>query len=205
MKLISLVIMTLLVWGCREKQVNNSTSEPQQKIKPAPQLSVTQIGELRFRKSYAGHQDMTDKQFRKLEKSNPKYYYGSEPDSISLDRFRALGYLNKNYELLTKKIDSFKIFNVERPDTTFNLADNLNNKISCQIKKADSPFMYDLVVADNVQRTLFKVNYKFILPGLRFRTADIAPGGLEEVILLDEYYIINGDNYDFFIYEITYK
>ena len=199
MKLLSLVFMMLIISGSKEKQATKPVSQNEQHRIPASarKLSIEQVGELRFRKSY----NMTDKEHR------PTYYDydGLNAGSPLLKRFKALGYLNNKYELLTKKLTSFKLFNIEKPDTTFHLADNLNNEISCQIKKADSVYTYDLFVADSAQRILQKIDNKFILPGLQFSTLDIVPGGFKEVILLDAYYIIKGDNYDFFIYEIKYN
>lgn len=206
MKLSSLVFIMLLICGCKEKQVVKPPTENEQlpTANLPKQLSIKRIGELRFRKSYADHQYMTDKEYQKLLKSNPTYYYGAEPDSLLLNRFKALGYLNNNYELLPEKLESFELFNIEKPDTAFHLTDELNKKISCQIKKADSLYQYDLFAIDSSKRVVFKINNKFILPGLQLRTLDIITGGFEEVILLDAYYIINGDNFDFFIYEIKY-
>jgi hypothetical protein len=195
MKSFSFVLITLLICGCKQKQMNKEYPQNEQytKVDSSKKLSVERIGELRFRKSYA------------LDETIPSYCYDENADSLLLKRFKALGYLNNDYDLLEKKLSSFKLFNFEKPDTTFNLIDDLNKKISCQIKKSDSSFIYDLSVADSVQKVVNRINNKFILPGLQFRTANMIPGGFEEVILLDAYYIINGDNFDFFIYEIKYN
>jgi hypothetical protein len=193
MKLLSLVFITLLICGCKKKQVNKLAKDQQSKANLPRKLSVDKIGELRFRKSYA------------LNETIPSYYYAQNADSLLLKRFKALGYLNNNYHILTKKLTTFNLFDIEKPDTAFALTDDLNNKISCQIKKTDSSYMYDLLVFGNAEGILIHVKNKFILPGLQFSTVDIIPGGFKEIILLDEYYIINGDNFDFFIYEIKYN
>jgi len=194
MRVLSILCTVIILHSCSE---GNKKNPVEQRISTQTinikKLTIQPIGELRFRKSYAAHQTI------------PSYYYAEKADSFLLKRFRTLGYLNNNYDLLTKKLRTFKLFNVEKPDTIFNLTDNLNNKISCQIKKADSVYQYDLFIKDSSQNALHKVSNKFILPGLQFKVFDIIQGGFEEVILLDAYYIINGDNFDFFIYEIKYN
>jgi hypothetical protein len=207
MRLPSLLLMILLISGCKEKQTVTPVSENEQlpKANSPKQLDVEKVGELRFRKSYAGHENMTDKEYGELRKSNPEYYYASSPDSFLLKRFNALGYLNDDYDLQSEKLNSFKLFDVEKPDTTFYLIDDLDEKVSCQIKKADSSYMFNLFIAGNAQGVLLKIKNKFILPGLQLKTLDVIAGGFEEIILLDAYYIINGDNFDFFIYEIKYN
>ena len=153
-----------------------------------------------FRRSYgaAQYMDLTEAQFDSLEKDTPLCMDDRDSLGKKLEKF---GFVKGN-ELL---LDKFKY------DTTseFQLKDQTDHTI--QVK------FYPLVLerpGSKVKLSVFDNSDSAVLnlvDSLRYETMqdfkyavlDIIPGGFPEIVLLNQWYIANGDNFEFFILEIT--
>lgn len=82
-----------------------------------------------------------------------------------------------------------------------------NKKISCQIARpinSSKNDLYNLFAVIENKRSEIEIegNYGMLNEDIKYLLLDIIPGGYKEVIVLNEYYIMNGDNSDLYIYEI---
>lgn len=190
--------MAAFLYSCNEKdaeKMNENNIQPSSKKK----IEIRLIGEVCTRKSYAGiqfreNQKEIDTFLKKQYASNPTI--GCQPDSISkylVSQFEKLD-LIKNGELLLK---NFKKQTDEK--TTF--TDSSGRKVSLlfYINELTGRYNFrllssmDSVDIDTGGTNMQDLDYAFI---------DVIPGGNKELVYLDDYYIMNGDNFDFKVYEI---
>jgi len=107
---------------------------------------------------------------------------------------------DKNFGLIRSK---FK----ENGSLEFQLIDSFGRKLKCAIQRpidSTKSDRFTLAVPDLKNKKLIEVG-SFFIPGtsdLRYLLMDFKPGGFKEIIVLHEYYIMNGDNSDIYIYEI---
>lgn len=178
----------------------NPTKQRQSVISPSAavnkNISIEQVGELRSRRSFASIQFMDDsleieQYIQKQEKANPTFSYPT--DSSLLKRFEALGFA-KESELLLSEFQFDTISHFHLKEATGKIID----------------VMFDHVLRRTGEHKL-TVSYKndsvrMNIPGhmqaLQYTLLDVVPGGNRELVLLDEYYIMNGYNFDFYVYEI---
>lgn len=193
-----MIIMAVFLFSCDDR---NEKEKKVSSIKPVtkPKIEVRLIGEIRTRKSYAIIQSMDnnksiDSFLSKRRADNPTLGY--QPDSVSqylLTQFQKLG-LIKNDELILK---NFKKQTAEK--TTY--TDSSGREISLQfyINQLTGHYNFKLSSAtDSVDIDTGGTN----LQDLDYAFMDIIPGGSKELVYLNDYYIMNGDNFDFMIYEI---
>ncbi len=190
--------MAAFLYSCNEKdaeKMNENNIQPSSKKK----IEIRLIGEVCTRKSYAGiqfreNQKEINAYLKKQYASNPTIGY--QPDSISkylVSQFEKLD-LIKNGELLLK---NFKKQTDEK--TTF--TDSSGRKVSLlfYINELTGRYNFrllssmDSVDIDTGGTNMQDLDYAFI---------DVIPGGNKELVYLDDYYIMNGDNFDFKVYEI---
>lgn len=135
-----------------------------------------------------------DAYLAKQEKSDPELYAGmKKEDSIWVNRFEQLGYI-KNYSFLVKKLKlqtktNTSLLTSTRGKVLFNFyRDTLSSQMCFT-----ALFNADTVKINTQASTLQNLDYFF---------ADVIPGGNKELVFLDDYYFMNGDNFYFQIYEI---
>ena len=190
--------MAAFLFCCKQKN-----SEPKSKsnlqLLTRPKIEVRLIGEIRTRRSYAIIQSMhSDKAInsflKKRRKANPTLGY--QPDSISqylIKQFANLG-LIKTEELLLKnfkKLTAERTFYIDSFGRSFSLifcVSQLTGNYHFKLSSAT-----DSVEIDTGATNLQDLVYAFL---------DVLPGGNKELVFLDDYYIMNGDNFDFKVYEI---
>jgi hypothetical protein len=164
-----------------------------------PKIEVRLVGEVLTRKSYASIQFMEDQKeidayLEKQYASNPTVAY--ESDSISkylISQFERLG-LIKNGEILLK---NFK----KQTDEKTTYSDSSGQEVSIIFFHSLVTDHYhfklssatDSVKIDTGGTNLQNLDYAFM---------DVIPGGNKELVFLDDYHIMNGDNFDFMVYEI---
>jgi hypothetical protein len=161
------------------------------------QIEVKLIGEIRTRRTFADIQSIDNEKERsqyiaQQEKSNP-WLYDSSLDSILIRQFERLG-LIKNNELLEKE------FKPETKQKT-NFIDRVNRSFPVEFFNDSLTgythfkifFSGDSVDIDTNATSLQNLDYAFL---------DVIPGGNKELVFLDDYYIMNGFNFDLKVYAI---
>mgnify|MGYP001355358173 CR=1 FL=1 len=161
---------------------------------------IKKVGELQFRRSYADIQfrDMSDEELESIEKSNP-YCFGPYPDDSALvKRLRSFRVTDEYYGL--------KRFLFKTPKSKkFILEDAEHNRLPCAFvhpEDSSNAGRYDLVIPSLNVKYRVVGYYGMLNEDIKFLLVDLIPGGYKEIVVLNEYYIMNGDNSDLFIYEV---
>lgn len=187
MKLLLSFLAMLLFIGCGEKE-----------------YKIAKAGEFIFRRSYADIQfrDMSVQELDSIENSNPSLGYStmSARDSAILGNLYALGFLDSSYNLIRGKF----------PDSVqkqFILSGKNGNQVQGSFIHPDSrePDQYQLVITGKNNKAVFDLeeHYGALNRDTSYCLLDLIPGGYPEIVVLNEYYIMNGDNSDIFIYQVT--
>lgn len=151
-------------------------------------MTLTQIENLSFRRSYAGHENLTDKQLDSLYETNP----------IPLSKIKPnfLKQLNKN-KILNKGglvVECFK--------------DSLDKKMLN--RKIEINYSYDFKQSNSINILIKKDNKKiekhidfddthFI--GVKY--VDLDNDNIEEILILENFYVMNGDNFELLIFKLN--
>lgn len=163
------------------------------------EIEVTFIGEVRTRRTFAGIQFIDndkerDKYVADQEKSNPTVDSRfTATDSMLIEQFERLGlikddeFLEAKFKLQTKEMVVFadrakQLYPIHFYNNS--LTGNTHFKIF---------FSKDSIDIDTKATPLQDLDYAFL---------DVIPGGNKELVFLDDYYIMNGYNFDFKVYEI---
>jgi hypothetical protein len=191
--------MAAFLFSCNQKNVEEKEkSSLLQSIKP--KMEVRLVGEVLTRKSYASIQFMEDQKeidsyLEKQYASHPTVAYLS--DSIGkflISQFERLG-LIKNGELL---LQNFK----KQTDEKTTYTDSSGREVNLLFYQLTGHCHFKLLLAtDSVDIDTGGTN----LQDLDYAFLDIIPGGNKELVFLDDYHIMNGDNFDFKIYEIKIR
>ena len=120
-----------------------------------------------------------------------------------MKKFQEIGLVNKEDALLRHKFKSNKT-------KDFELTEQDEKIISCKIARPSNPDKYDLynliVTSGNQHFEIeFEGHYGMLNEDIKYLLFNIIPGGYKEIIVLEEYYIMNGDNSDIYVYEIKYN
>ena len=201
MKPFHLILLFFLSAACIISCKNKRSDNKQQEVKEKKQnkIVVNYIGVLRARRSFASIQFMhgekeIDKYLKRQEVSNP--YLEITFDSTSkylATQFQRLG-LIKNDELFLQK---FKKQTAER--TIYVDSSGKKTSLIFFISNLTSNFHFRLLsAADSVEIDTGATN----MQDLDYAFLDIIPGGNKELVFLDDFYLMNGDNFDFKVYEI---
>jgi hypothetical protein len=190
--------MAAFLFSCGQKdaeEMNENSIQPS----PKKKIEVRLIGELRARKSYSNIQFMDDdkeidKYLKKQRASNPLVYETSGLISkILVTQFERLG-LIKNGEIILK---NFKKQTDEK--TTYSDSSGREINLLFYVNQLTGHYNFKLLSAkDSVDVDTGGTN----LQNLDYAFMNIIPGGNKELVYLNDYYIMNGDNFDFMIYEI---
>lgn len=163
------------------------------------QLSFHKIGEIRFRRSYAHIQfrDVSTKELDSIRNSNPNA--GNTGDDVELIT------LLQNHNIADNNGGLIRSSFISNSPKTFKLYSN-NKKVTCHLirSKNKNRYYYDLVILYDTIKHEIELEGQYGLPNedIKYLLLDIKEGGFKEIIILNEYYIMNGDNSDIYIYEI---
>ena len=139
---------------------------------------------------------MSNKEYEEIKNSNPDP--DSSNDSTLVKKFQELG-LVKNSGLLRIKFKSNK-------SSDFKLTGLHGDTINCQIVKEEKENKYNkrklIVTRDQTVEMEIEGFYGAGNSELKYLLLDVVPGGYKEIVILNEYYIMNGDNSDLYIYEV---
>jgi hypothetical protein len=188
MKLFFPVFVMLFVLGCGEKK-----------------LTITRAGDFMFRRSYADIQFgiIDDHDVDSIMNSNPslggKVLY--HEDSVLLSGLRKSGILDNSYNLVRSKFPEsvpkqFRLTGKNGKQLQGNFAHRTSAEYSDQ---------YDLSISGKKQKVITELaeHYGSLNRDISYLLLDLIPGGYPEIVVLNEYYIMNGDNSDIYIYEVT--
>ncbi|MBI5857767.1 MAG: hypothetical protein HZB42_08950 [Sphingobacteriales bacterium] len=180
-----LISSIIIVASCTDKKSDN--------------LSIQKVGELLFRRSYAAIQfrDVPEKELDSIENSNPGTYANS--DTVLLKKLQEFGLVDEKYGLIISMFHS-------NGTKSFELNSD-EKKIRCRIERPadqDKYDLYNLVAVNGNKRSKIEIegHYGVLNGDIKYLLFDIIPGGYKEIVILNEYYIMNGDNSDLYIYEI---
>lgn len=185
MKALLLSSLLLILLSCEQKtqeKTNSSKATHAKKTKIDKGLRV--VDTLSFRRSYVGHENMTNKEVEELHQSNPTLEtYDST--SVLVKKLNAKGLLKKN-EFLIQKIEGKTI-------TNDFLDKDHSIKLTIQSDKEALSKIYLNINHD-------KANYTKTLDFegdhiLGILLEDLNDDGVKEILILTNFYIMNGDNY----------
>jgi len=202
MRVLSFLFIMIILYSCSDEnkktQVEKITALPQTKTQK--EISIKKIGELCFRMGYVIEgKTLNLSQLKKIGEDKRTYYYAGKSDTTLLKKFQDLGLVN-NDELILRKFNSCKIYDYDRPEALFTLEDPMQKKLIAELCKIDES-KFNLWVSDSSKISEIEID-GFYHEGLKFMLLDVVPGGYKEVVILNNYYIMNGENSDIFIYEI---
>lgn len=157
------------------------------KHSPNP-ITINSIDSLSFRRSYDGFENWPEDRKDFLENRDPNGTIGSKlktkiklsknglihNDSLKLSYFKNLD----SFVLKSNKGDSIKVFS--------NYMEGFSK--------------YEIFVTDGSDTS--KIQLSVDNPEIKFALIDFIPGNFPEIIILRNYYIMNGDNYDINIYQV---
>jgi hypothetical protein len=185
---ISAILLLFFLFSCEGKKSNteievHSKSIDSQKKKQTFN-QIQKIASLSFRRSYAGHENLSDKELDKLYKSNPTLEtYDSKLDLVKR--------LNENKILLNSELVLSQFEN--KTIVKDYLDTNKKITIVCNYDTEDSSII-NLNVTKDIQSIFKSLDFKgdHIL-GIILK--DINDDGIKEILIVTNYYIMNGDNF----------
>ncbi len=176
-----LVIILSIFFSCKnEKKIDISEKKKESKIE-----TIADIG---FRRSYASYENLTDKQLNSLYKTNPSLLQFKESDKYGklFNNLKRLKILEGNClieKLFDKGIPKGINYLDEEKSIVFDYSSNFaeSNSINLIIKKKKKL----------IEKRIEFENEHFV--GIILE--DIDDDKIKEILILDTYYIVNGDNY----------
>lgn len=167
-------------------------------------LNIYKVGEFRFRRSYADIQfrEMPSREIDSIRFSNPVIEWGSfsKIESELVVELQLAGVLDYVFDLNRNKFP-------DKVNKKFTLTDEDGRPVEVRFLHSSNNegHSYDLVITNNKYKAILKLNeqYNSLYRDISYLLLDLIPGGYPEIIILNEYYIMNGDNSDLYIYEIT--
>ncbi len=196
-QILATVFAVAFLFGCNQKKSTDKIVSSAAQIKK--EIEVRFIGEVRTRRTFAGIQFIEnekerDKYVAEQEKANPTVDSRfTAVDSLLIQQFERLG-LIKNDELLQARFkpqakqETDFIDSAKKSYHLIFYNDSLSGNTHFKIF-----FSKDAVDIDTEATSLQNLDYAFL---------DVIPGGNKELVFLDDYYIMNGFNFDFKVYEI---
>jgi hypothetical protein len=193
------IILIVLIFSCSHPKDNTippATAPVSQKAEK--KLTIYLAGELNSRRTFANIQFMDDekeidKYVEQQEKSNPELM--SPVNEILRKRFEELGIVKDNGLLL----HTFS----KKTKPAFQLEDESGKKITVSFK-VDASVIYADEKPQITGPDSCEIKYQ-PFQDLRYAVLDVIPGGNKEIVLVNEWYIMNGYNFDLLVYEICMK
>lgn len=180
---------------------HNKAAENEEKVisdsglRTKNKIEVKLIGEIKARRTFANIQFIDDEKERdkyieKQEKNGPDIYWA---DSSIIPGFKRIG-LIKNDELLDKK------FKPQKKDT-LSFSDSAGRNLWIKFFWNEHTRFKVFYSSDSIEIDTDSYNFQ----PLNYAFLDVIPGGSRELVFLDNWYIMNGYNFDYKVYEIKIK
>ncbi len=188
-----LVIILLIFLSCK-----NETKIESVERKHTPKVNT--LTEISFRRSYVDHQNLTKKELDELYKSNPYLedytIYKQEPKLF--DELKKIKVLEGNDNDISLFISRFE--NIHSKDVKYlDSGKKISFKYLTDFTKSNS---IEIEILKNKVSTKKKVDFdndNFI--GMILE--DIDNDGVKEILILLNFYVMNGDNYILTIYKFS--
>lgn len=165
---------------------------------PTHEFEIERLDYLLFRRSYSYSEEIyeNEKLRSELDNRNPERINGQNKAYTNYDSgFHKLGLLDEEGNL---KLKVWEKISERSPDKI-----NIGEQEYLLHIASDNGEGYDIEIRTKNKVLVAKNNFKFgDLPEVSFYVYDIDNDGQDEIISLFHWYIINGDNYDFHVYEI---
>jgi hypothetical protein len=165
-----------------------STINCQNSTSTSNHFSIKLLDSVQFRRSYFGRENWPVNEDSILSNRNPDLGNDIRPQLKS--RLESLGIMYQDSLVLAKfqLLDSFPL--VSKTGTKLKAFTSLENNIMyltiCKHEK--------IIVKLELTTDTFT--------DIKLNLSDFVTGGYEEIIVVKNYYIMNGDNFDIFIYEL---
>jgi hypothetical protein len=186
MKIAAFFFLTILI-SCNNEKHKESTS-----IVVKESSIIQKIAEISFRRSYADHHLLSEKQMDSLYKTNPSLlnFDENETNAVLFKNLEKLKVL-ANDELLIKRFEKETpneenyIDNDKKWLFSYSLVDHQSNSLKVSVNNNNK-------VVENIIDIEDKVLVGIVLE-------DLDNDNVKEILVLVTYYIMNGDNYDLII------
>ena len=200
MKTIVIGILFLLLLACKNKPAKQIPTNEKQNtsFKNSSSISLRRIGFIAFRRSFADLQFIKDPKeqdayLQREEKANPILSY-IDSDSSIVHQMQKSGFV-KGDELLLKRFRHQTL-------STSKLIDNSGDTITIRFAFLKGRLDAYQITAFNGSDSASQQTYTFT-EELQYAFLDIVPGGNRELVVLNTYYVMNGYNFDFEVYEVS--
>ena len=169
-------------------------------------LKITKVGDFMFRRSYAAIQfrDVSDNELDSIERSNPGPGLNTDnpKDSLLMLHLQKEGILDSAFHLVRSKFP-------EAVPHQFTLINKNGNQLQGRFVPRHTPEftdLYTLTLANKKQEINYELeeHYGALNRDISYLLLDLIPGGFREIVILNEFYISNGDNSNIMIYTATY-
>ena len=194
------IVLAAFLFSCNRQKTEEKKQDVIASITPVKkELEVKYIGVVRTRRTFADIQFIQDEKeldryVAAQERSNPLVFdIVPYRDSSLLKGFEKLGLIKKSefiqarFKPQTQQKTSF-IDSAKRAFPVKFYNDILKGNVHFKIFLSK-----DSIDIDTGATSLQNLDYAFL---------DIIPGGNKELVFLDDYHIMNGDNFDLMVYEI---
>lgn len=186
MRIIFFIFLSIIFSCCKKEnnEIIDKNEVLQNRTVPKINSGIKEIESISFRRTYVGHENLSDKDLEELYKSNPSLEtYNS--DSKIIKKLNQINLL-KNADLLLLKFEDKKLKR-EYLDI------NKNIEITCKYDSSNAAKIELSIELKNKKATKtidFKGNH---IIGILLK--DIDDDNIKEVLILTNYYIMNGDNF----------
>lgn len=158
--------------------------------------SMEKVAEYVFRRSYAGHEELSDSAVALMHSAMPELIMERISDVTVTHRLTQLGIikadslqLNAQDDLDQLVFDYFdpRVFTLDEAKFCQIYWDTTNKQLTLGVK-ANGTILLHLIESDGI--------------GLQYGHIDLIPGGFEEIIVFNPYYVMNGDNFELNVFEV---
>lgn len=174
-------------------------------VKKQYPLKFVRIDSFSFRRNYFYDKEMNVEEDKKFHNRNPEIATTEDTSKGRLQLFKRLNLLDKNNDLI---LENWKKLSSKPNDKIF-----LKNKLY-NLKIIDSLFhsgeelkyTYNVFVSNSTEKILASDFFEYLgtMPhNLTYAVSDFNNDGSDELIIMENWYICNGDNYDFSIFKLA--
>lgn len=152
-------------------------------------LKIYPVADFTFRRSYAGHGNWSDKKLDSVEQLRPELINSND------DSFRIQKLLEEKKILVDGSLDE-KTLNFQCSD----LANSIDTAYQiCKVFYDSKLNTQVLEVKNGKRRIRYNLNNR---NPVEYKAIDLIKGGQKEIIILERYYIMNGDNFGLQVFEV---
>lgn len=180
-------IFLSIIFSCKnkkDKEITEKSEVLKNQTIPETNSRIEEIESISFRRTYVGHENLSDKDLEELYKSNPSLEIYN-PNSKIVKKLNQINFL-KNADLLLSKFENKKLKREY-------LDDNKKIALTCNYDSLSNAKIQLSIEFEN-KRVIKTIDFEGNnIVGIRLR--DIDNDNIKEVLILTNYYIMNGDNF----------